>query len=220
MRGGLTRFARPAGSLFAALAVCPTGCASCRTPVGDSHPPTGLQYMKKKPVLSYELFFKYGGEGGIDSLCSPCGQPVRCALSLSNWLSPVVEPRSGGLIPPAGVQYAKKKPAFSCELFFKYGGEGGLTRFARPAGSLFAALAVCPTGCASCRTPVGDSHPPTGVQYAKKKPVLSYELFFKYGGEGGIRTPDTLPYTHFPGVLLQPLGHLTILSSRCCRDGR
>ncbi|HHD1931610.1 TPA: hypothetical protein ACN1J2_005045, partial [Klebsiella pneumoniae] len=24
--------------------------------------------------------------------------------------------------------------------------------------------------------------------------------------------PDTLPYTHFPGVLLQPLGHLTILS--------
>ncbi len=43
----------------------------------------------------------------------------------------------------------------------------------------------------------------------QKKPVLSHELFFKYGGEGGIRTPDTLPYTHFPGVLLQPLGHLT-----------
>ncbi len=52
---------------------------------------------------------------------------------------------------------------------------------------------------------------PGGVQQAKKKPVLAYELFFKYGGEGGIRTPDTLPYTHFPGVLLQPLGHLTIL---------
>ncbi len=48
----------------------------------------------------------------------------------------------------------------------------------------------------------------------KKKPVLSYELFLKYGGEAGIRTPDTLPYTHFPGVLLQPLGHLTILLSR------
>jgi translation elongation factor EF-G len=30
----------------------------------------------------------------------------------------------------------------------------------------------------------------------------------------------TDPYTHFPGVLLQPLGHLTILSSRCYRDGR
>ncbi len=24
----------------------------------------------------------------------------------------------------------------------------------------------------------------------KKKPVLAYELFLKYGGEGGIRTPD------------------------------
>ena len=52
---------------------------------------------------------------------------------------------------------------------------------------------------------------PGGVQQAKKELVLAYELFFKYGGEGGIRTPDTLPYTHFPGVLLQPLGHLTIL---------
>ena len=51
------------------------------------------------------------------------------------------------------------------------------------------------------------------MQYTKKKLVLSYELFFEYGGEGGIRTPDTLPYTHFPGVLLQPLGHLTKFST-------
>ena len=30
------------------------------------------------------------------------------------------------------------------------------------------------------------------------------------GGEGGIRTLDTLlTYTHFPGVRLQPLGHLS-----------
>ncbi len=30
------------------------------------------------------------------------------------------------------------------------------------------------------------------------------------GGEGGIRTLDTrLTYTHFPGVLLQPLGHFS-----------
>ena len=115
---------------------------------------------KKKPAFSCELFFKYGGEGGIDSLRSPCGQPVRCALSLSNWLSPVVEPRSGVLFPPFSENIKEKSPYF--------------------------------------RT---SSH-------------------LKYGGEGGIRTPDTLPYTHFPGVLLQPLGHLTILSSRCCRDGR
>ena len=89
---------------------------------------------------------------------------------------------------------------------------GGLTRFARPAGSLFATLSVCPAGCRQLSTPGrGFSSPPGGAT-CKKKPVLANELFLKYGGEGGIRTPDTLPYTHFPGVLLQPLGHLTILS--------
>mgnify|MGYP006901756852 CR=1 FL=1 len=28
--------------------------------------------------------------------------------------------------------------------------------------------------------------------------------------EEGIRTLDTLPYTHFPGVRLRPLGHLSL----------
>ncbi|EFC1782643.1 hypothetical protein FBG49_03575 [Escherichia coli] len=102
-----------------------------------------MQYTKKKPVLSYGLFFKYGGEGGIDSLRSPCGQPAHCVHGLSNWLSPVVEPRSGLLIPRC-VQYTKKKPVLSYELFFKYGGEGGI------------------------RTPVGASHPPVCAIYEKK----------------------------------------------------
>ena len=177
--GGLTRFARrysahpwasplrgqrrrcsktlPAflsGQPTRRLAVCPTGVASCRTPVGGSHPPRQVLHAKKKPVLAYELFLKYGGEGGIDSLRSPLrGSPLAGSRSVQLAL-PVVEPRSGVLIPPRQVLHAKKKP------------------------------------------------------------VLAYGLFLKYGGEGGIRTPDTLPYTHFPGVLLQPLGHLTILS--CC----
>jgi hypothetical protein len=30
------------------------------------------------------------------------------------------------------------------------------------------------------------------------------------GGEGGIRTLERFPVTHFPGVRLRPLGHLTI----------
>ena len=30
------------------------------------------------------------------------------------------------------------------------------------------------------------------------------------GGERGIRTLDTFPYTHFPGVRLRPLGQLSI----------
>ena len=111
----------------------------------------------------------------------------------------------------SAVPQAKKKPVHAYELFLKYGGEGGLTRFARrysahpwasplrgqrrrcsktlPAflsGQPARRLAVCPTGVASCRTPVGGSHPPRQVLHAKKKPVLAYELFLKYGGEGGI----------------------------------
>ena len=40
--------------------------------------------------------------------------------------------------------------------------------------------------------------------------MITKEFYFNSGGEGGIRTLDTLlAYTHFPGVLLQPLGHLT-----------
>jgi hypothetical protein len=34
--------------------------------------------------------------------------------------------------------------------------------------------------------------------------------FAEFCREEGIRTLDTLPYTHFPGVLLQPLGHLSV----------
>ncbi len=180
---------------------------------GDSHPPRGVQHAKKKPAFSCVLFFKDGGEGGIDSLRSPCGQTVRNALSLSNWLSPVVEPRSGILIPPAGVQHAKKKPAFSCELFFKYGGEGGLTRFARPAGRLFATLSVCPTGCRQLSNPGrGILIPPEVCNIRKKSPHFHASSSLNMAVRGGFEPPircrihtfqacsfshsDTSPYCH------------------------
>ena len=39
--------------------------------------------------------------------------------------------------------------------------------------------------------------------------VLDFIVFI--GGQRGIRTPDTLfTYTRFPGVRLQPLGHLSV----------
>ncbi|RZM89965.1 hypothetical protein D9742_05700 [Escherichia sp. E1V33] len=69
-------------------------------------------HAKKKPLLSYELFFKYGGEAGIDSLRSPCGQPVHCVHGLSSWLSPVVEPGSGLLTPASLCNMRKKSPYF------------------------------------------------------------------------------------------------------------
>ncbi len=37
---------------------------------------------------------------------------------------------------------------------------------------------------------------------------------YKIGGEGGIRTLDTLlTHTHFPGVRFQPLTHFTIFAT-------
>ena len=87
-----------------------------------------------------------------------------------------------------------------------------MTRFARPCGAARLLRARSVQLAAPVVEPrSGVLIPPCG-EYKRKEPVLAYELFLKYGGEGGIRTPDTLPYTHFPGVLLQPLGHLTILS--------
>ncbi len=124
----MTRFARPAGSPLTAFTVCPTGCRQLSTPGRGFSSPRCVQYTKKKPVLSYELFFKYGGEGG-------------------------------------------------------------LTRFARPAGSPLTAFTVCPTGCRQLSNPGRGFSSPRCVQYTKKKPVLSYELFFKYGGEGGFEPP-------------------------------
>ncbi len=121
----MTRFARPAGSLFATLSVCPTGCRQLSTPGRGFSSPRRRATCKKKPAFSCELFFKYGGEGGIDSLCSPCGQPVRYALSLSSWLSPAVEPRSGILIPPQACNMQKKSPHFHASSSLNMAVRGG-----------------------------------------------------------------------------------------------
>lgn len=43
----------------------------------------------------------------------------------------------------------------------------------------------------------------------KTQELFSAWVLNNDGGERGSRTLDTLRYTHFPGVLLRPLGHLT-----------
>ena len=76
------------------------------------------------------------------------------------------------------------------------------------------ALTILRNVCGQLSNPgLGFSSPPV-ENIKEKSPYFRTGSHLEYGGEGGIRTPDTLPYTHFPGVLLQPLGHLTILS--CC----
>ncbi len=149
--------------------------------------------MQKKPVLSYELFLEYGGEGGLTRFARPFGQssrrlvvcPTGCAATqpipgprpFGARASSVqkrsrrfcVEPRSVVLTPPVGWLYVKKKPVLSYELFLEYGGEGGIDSLRSPFGQSPRKLVVCPTGCASCRTPVGCSHPPCRVALCEKK---------------------------------------------------
>ncbi len=199
---------------------------------------SAVPHAKKKPVHAYELFLKYGGEGGIDSLRSPLlgpslglapagptqalfknapgvfvGAARSQARGLSNWRCQLSNPGRGSH-PPRWVPHTKKKPVLAYELFLKYGGEGGLTRFARPCGAARLLRARSVQLALPVVEPRSGVLIPPAENIKEKSPYLRTGSHLEYGGEGGIRTPDTLPYTHFPGVLLQPLGHLTILS--CC----
>jgi hypothetical protein len=177
VRGGLTRCARPTGSPLASLPVCPTGCRQLSNPGRVfSSPPQACNMRKKSPYFRTSSHLEYGGGGGIDSLRSPYGQPARFAPGLSNWLSPVVEPRSGILIPPAGVQYAKKKPVLSYELSSRIWRWGGIDSLRSPYGQ---PVRFAP-GLSNWLSPVVEPRsgiliPPLG-EYKRKKPVLSYEL--------------------------------------------
>ncbi len=154
VRGGLTRFARPAGCPLTAFTVCPTGCRQLSNP----------------------------GRG----FSSP-----RC------------------------VQYTKKSPYFRMSSSLNMAVRGGLTRFARPAGSPLTAFTVCPTGCrqlsnpgrgfssparslrsrsvqlavASCRTPVGASHPPGVCNIRKKSPYFRTSSSLNMAVRGGFEPP-------------------------------
>ncbi len=142
------------------------------------------------------------------------GQPAYCVRGLSNWLRQLSNP-GRGFSSPGGCHMRKKSPYLRTGSHLEYGGEGGIDSLRSPLrGSPLAGSQSVQLAAPVVEPRSGVLIPPGGCHMRKKKPVLAYELFLKYGGEGGIRTPDTLPYTHFPGVLLQPLGHLTILS--CC----
>ncbi len=189
--GGIDSLRSPCGQ----PAHCVHGLSNWLSPVVDPRsglliPPRCVQYTKKKPVLSYELFFKYGGEGGIDSLRSPCGQPAHCVHGLSNWLSPVVDPRSGLLIPPGVCNIRKKSPYFRTSSSLNMAVRGGLTRFARPAGSPLTAFTVCPTGCRQLSTPGrGFSSPPGVCNIRKKSPYFRTSSSLNMAVRGGFEPP-------------------------------
>ncbi len=133
---------------------------------------------KKKPVHSYELFLKYGGEGGIDSLCSPFGQSPRklvvCPTGCASCRTPV-----GGSHPPLvwGIPYKQKARTSVQALNLNMAVRGGLTRCARPSGSLLAS-----SSSVQLAVPVVEPRsvvliPPWfGGYHISKKPVLLYRL--------------------------------------------
>ena len=79
---------------------------------------------EKKLVLSYELFFEYGGEGGIDSLRSPCGQPTHCVRGLSNWLRQLSNP-GRGFSSPLECNMRKKSSHFRTSFSLNMAVRGG-----------------------------------------------------------------------------------------------
>ena len=110
VRGGLTRFARACGAARSRAHGLSRWLRQLSNPGRGFSSPRREPHAKKKPVLAYELFLKYGGEGGIDSLRSPLrGSPLAGSRSVQ-LAAPVVEPRSGVLIPPSGCHMRKKSP--------------------------------------------------------------------------------------------------------------
>ncbi len=161
VRGGLTRFARPCGAARSQARGLSNWLRQLSNPGRGFLSPPVENIKEKSPYFRTGSHLEYGGEGGgLTRFARPCGAARLLRARSVQLAAPVVEPRSGVLIPPCG-EYKRKKPVLAYELFLKYGGEGGIDSLRSPLrGSPLTACAVCPTGCASCRTPVGGSHPP------------------------------------------------------------
>ncbi len=141
---------------------------------------------KKSPYIRTSSFLNMAVRGGLTRFARPFGAARSLRARSVQLAAPVVEPRSGVLIPPVGWLYVKKSPYIRTSSFLNMAVRGGLTRCARPSGSPFAARPVCPTGCASCRTPVGCSHPPCRVALCEKSPYIRTSSFLNMAVRGGL----------------------------------
>src|SRR2546426_1251579 len=61
----------------------------------------------------------------------------------------------------------------------------------------------------SASSPETDASYPKHQNRKRKSTPPVRNAWHDVGGEGGIRTHDTFPYTRFPSVRLRPLGHLS-----------
>ncbi|KMF37645.1 hypothetical protein SM25_00627 [Klebsiella pneumoniae] len=171
----MTRFARPCGAARSQARGLSNWLRQLSNPGrGFSSPPVE-NIKEKSPYFRTGSHLEYGGEGGIDSLRSPLrGSPLAGSRSVQ-LAAPVVEPRSGVLIPPCG-EYKRKKPVLAYELFLKYGGEGGIDSLRSPLrGSPLAGSRSVQLAAPVVEPRSGVLIPPCG-EYKRKEPVLSYRL--------------------------------------------
>ena len=116
----------------------------------------------------------------------PCGAARSRARGLSNWLRQLSNPGRGFSSPPAE-NIKEKSPYLRTGSHLEYGGEGGIDSLRSPLrGSPLAGSRTVQLALPVVEPQSGVLYPPRWVPHAKKKPVLAYELFLKYGGEGGI----------------------------------
>jgi len=135
----------------------PGGIDSLRSPLLG--PSTGLA-----PSGPTQALFKNAPGVFVRAACSLRSQSVQ--LAVASCRTPV-----GCSHPPRRrATCEKKSPYFRTSSFSNMAVRGGLTRFARPSGSLFATLSVCPTGCRQLSNPGRVfSSPPQACNMRKKK---------------------------------------------------
>ena len=174
VRGGLTRFARPFGAAHSLRSRSVQLAAPVVEPRSGILIPRRRATCEKKPVLAYELFLKYGGEGGgLTRFARPFGAAHSLRSRSVQLAAPVVEPRSGILIPPQACNMRKKSSYLRTSSLSNMAVRGGLTRFARPFGAARSLRARSVQLAAPVVEPrSGVLIPPQACNMRKKSPYL------------------------------------------------
>ncbi len=156
--------------------------------------------------------------GGLTRFARPCGAARSQARGLSNWLRQLSNPGRGFSSPPVE-NIKEKSPYFRTGSHLEYGGEGGIDSLRSPLrGSPLTACAVCPTGCASCRTPVGGSHPPLWRIEKKRARTFVQALISNMAVRGGFEPPIRCRIHTFQACSFSHSDTSPYCLSRCCRE--
>ena len=161
----------------------------------------GSIHNKKRPPFG-DLCLSYGGEGGIVSGPSLDPRPAGALRATNSAILQNCRTLFSGSNPSTLDIYKNHLFKMALVNIWRRGGIASRIPALSPLGRRYATSKIAP----------GNFVEPwvliiTSSTHNKKRPPFG-DLCLLYGGEGGIRTLDTLlTYTHFPGVLLQPLGH-------------